>query len=303
VARKREAKSYVGTSGYVYPSWRGRFYPEGLPISRQLAYASHAFQSIEINRSFYALLTPAACLAWYGATPADFVFALKGSSFITHSKKLRNVEGALANYFASGPLALAEKLGPIVWQLPKTQKFDAQRLDAFLNQLPRSLSTAAELARGHDQRVKHGAYLEVAKDLPIRHVLEPRHESFLNEECLALLRAQRVALAVTDSPDWPRAEEPTTDFMYLRLHGSQRLYASQYTERELTRWADHVRAYRAGALPEDRLRVAAKAPRKAVRDVYVYFDNDAHAYAAQDALRLIALLSEGPNAKRATGPA
>lgn len=195
------ASSYIGTSGYVYPGWKVRFYPADLPAARQLEYASQRFQSIEINRSFYALLTPAACLAWHRNTPEGFLFALKGSSFITHSKKLRNVELALANFFASGPLALQEKLGPIVWQLPKTQKFDAERLETFLRQLPRTLSSAAELARGHDQRVKHGAYLEVAKDLRLRHVLEPRHPSFLSEECLALLRAQQVALAVTDSPD------------------------------------------------------------------------------------------------------
>jgi uncharacterized protein YecE (DUF72 family) len=299
VGRKREASSYIGTSGYVYPGWRGRFYPDGLPASQELAFASRALQSIEINRSFYSLLTPAACLGWHRATPAGFVFALKGSSFITHSKKLRNVEAALANFFASGPLALAQKLGPIVWQLPKTQKLDAERLDAFLAQLPRTLRAAAQLARGHDQRVKHGAYLEVSADLPIRHVLEPRHESFLNEECLAILRAQKVALAVTDSPDWPRAEEPTADFMYFRLHGSQRLYASQYTQAELARWAAHVRAYRAGALPEDRIRVAAKPPSKGRRDVYVYFDNDAHAYAPEDAQRLIAILSQAASTERA----
>jgi uncharacterized protein YecE (DUF72 family) len=123
-------------------------------------------------------------------------------------------------------------------------------------------------------------------------VLEPRHPSFLNEECLALLRTQKVALAVTDSPDWPRAEEPTTDFMYLRLHGSQKLYASQYTEAELRRWAEHVQRYRTGLLPEDALRITDKPARKMRRDVYVYFDNDAHAYAAHDAMRLIALLAD-----------
>lgn len=284
----REAKSYIGTSGYVYPAWKGRFYPADLPASRQLEFASRAFQSIEINRSFYALLTPAACLAWHRSTPRGFVFALKGSSFITHSKKLRDVEQPLANFFASGPLALADKLGPIVWQLPKTQKLDAERLDAFLRLLPRSLAAAAALARGHDQRVKRGAFLEVVRDRPLRHVLEPRHESFLSDECLAILREHKIALAVTDSPDWPRAEEPTSDFMYLRLHGSQRLYASQYTDRELSRWAEHVRAYRAGQLPRDRLAAGSRRPSARRRDVYVYFDNDAQAYAAHDALRLIA---------------
>jgi uncharacterized protein YecE (DUF72 family) len=160
------------------------------------------------------------------------------------------------------------------------------------------LGAAAELARGHDQRVKHGAYLEVAADLPIRHVLEPRHESFLNEECIAILGAHEVALAVTDSPDWPRAEEPIADFMYLRLHGSRKLYASQYGAGELARWAEHVRAYQAGRLPADRLCISEKQPREIPRDVYVYFDNDAEAYAAQDARHLIALLSQPAKAPR-----
>ncbi|HEX6245658.1 MAG TPA: DUF72 domain-containing protein, partial [Polyangiales bacterium] len=146
-------RSWIGTSGYAYPGWRRRFYPPELPAREQLSFASQRFQSIEINRSFYALLSPAVCQAWYAQTPDDFVFALKGSRFITHIKKLRDVEQALANFFASGPLALADKLGPIVWQLPASTRLDAERLASFLRQLPRTTREAAELARGHDARV------------------------------------------------------------------------------------------------------------------------------------------------------
>jgi uncharacterized protein YecE (DUF72 family) len=291
----------VGTSGYMYPAWRGRFYPADLPVSRQLAFASRAFQSIEINRSFYALLSPSACQAWRAVAPPGFVFALKGSRFITHNKKLREPEQALANFFAAGPLALGDMLGPIVWQLPASSKFEPERLEAFLQALPQSAGEAARLAERHDQRVKHGVHLytdDAAR--PLRHVLEPRHESFLCEPCLALLRAHHVALAITDSPHWPYAEEPTTDFMYLRLHGSRRLYASQYTDAELARWASLVRAYQRGTLPRAARRIGTAPVPRVARDVYVYFDNDAQAFAAHDALRLIArLVRKSPAAARA----
>lgn len=284
------ASIWVGTSGYAYSSWRGRFYPAGLGVKQELGYASRKFSSIEINRSFYSLLSPATCAAWRAAVPADYVFALKGSRFITHNKKLRDADQALANFFASGPLALGEMLGPVVWQLSQKTRFDAERLESFFTSLPRSLRAAAQLAAKHDERVKHGAFLEVQRDRPIRHVLEPRHESFATSECAALLRRHNVALAVSDSPDWEAIEEPTADFMYLRLHGSQRLYASQYTDRELDSWAEHIRAYRRGAIPKTARRIDKHKP-AAPLDVYVYFDNDTHAYAPHDALRLMDRLS------------
>jgi uncharacterized protein YecE (DUF72 family) len=294
----------VGTSGYMYPAWRGRFYPADLPVAQQLAFASRAFQSIEINRSFYALLSPSACRAWRAAAPAGFVFALKGSRFITHNKKLKEPEQALANFFAAGPLALGDMLGPIVWQLPASSKFDPGRLADFLRALPRTAGEAAQLARGHDQRVKQGAHVKAEEaDRPLRHVLEPRHQSFLCEACAELLRAHNVALAITDSPDWPYAEEPTADFMYLRLHGSQKLYASQYTDAELVHWASRVRSFQRGTLPRDARRISrAPPPPRRARDVYVYFDNDAHAFAAHDALRLIAKLSRKAAGARASPP-
>jgi uncharacterized protein YecE (DUF72 family) len=286
------ATSWVGTSGYVYPAWRGRFYPLDLPASKQLAFASRAFQSIEINRSFYALLSPSACRAWREAVPAGFVFALKGSRFITHNKKLGNAELALANFFASGPLALGDMLGPIVWQLPASSKFDPERLEGFLRALPKTAGEAAQLARRHDARAKHGVHLQTDDESRrLRHVLEPRDVSFLGAACVELLRAHNVALAISDSPHWPYAEEPTADFMYLRLHGSQKLYASQYTDAELDAWAARVRAFRRGIMPKDARRITTARVSKQERDVYVYFDNDAQAFAAQDALRLIARLS------------
>jgi uncharacterized protein YecE (DUF72 family) len=293
------ARIRIGTSGYSYASWRGVFYPSDLAKARELEFASRAFTSIEINRSFYSLLTPASCRAWFEATPQDFVFALKGSSFITHSKKLRNVRQALANFFAAGPLALGEKLGPVVWQLPTTTAFNEPVLSEFLELLPRTRREAAKLARDHDERVRHGAHLEVSRDGVLRHALEARHTSFFTPECARLLRKHNVALAISESPTWELVEEPTADFMYLRLHGSQKLYASRYGDAELDRWATRVVSYAEGREPEAARRIEGmRSSKKSARDVYVYFDNDAHGHAALDAQGLLSRITSATASER-----
>jgi len=280
----------VGTSGWSYAHWRGgAFYPAGLSPRRELTHASGLFPTLEINRSFYALLTPASCIAWRAQTPDDFVFALKGSSFITHSKKLRDVETALANFFASGPLAFGPKLGPIVWQLPERLAFDEARLDAFFTLLPKNTHTAAALARKHDARVKHGAHLNPGPLRVLRHGIEPRHESFLSPAFARLARRHRIAIAVADSARWPRIEEVTADFVYVRLHGSAQTYASAYTPDELSAWDGKIRSWLRGDDPPDARRLTRLKPLR-VRDVYVYFDNDLSAHAPRDARALMALL-------------
>jgi uncharacterized protein YecE (DUF72 family) len=137
----------IGISGWNYPKWRGVFFPPGLPQKSELAFASRQVDSIEINGSFYSLLRPESVVRWYEQTPEDFTFAVKGSRYITHMKRLRGVEVALANFFASGVLALREKLGPVLWQLPPSMAFDAARLTEILELLPRSTAEAAALAR------------------------------------------------------------------------------------------------------------------------------------------------------------
>jgi uncharacterized protein YecE (DUF72 family) len=298
-AEDMTARIFIGTSGWSYPHWRGRFYPRSVPHARELQYASARFDSLEVNRSFYSLLTPAACSAWQAATPDGFVFALKGSRFITHAKKLRDVEVALANFFASGVLALGDKLGPIVWQLSEQLRFDEARLDAFFALLPRTGAQAAALARGHDQRVRHGAVVTARARLRLRHAIEPRHASFFTPAFARVARRHGVAIVVTDSPDWPYVEEPTAGFMYLRLHGSRRKYASRYTDAELDRWAARIRAWHAGGEPDDARRIGpGTGQRRGGRDVYVYFDNDHNAYAARDALRLHARVTGTAGARR-----
>ena len=133
----------IGISGWTYPPWRGVFFPEKWPQKRELEYASRQVNSIEINGSFYSLQRPSCYRAWYEATPEGFVFSVKGGRFITHMKRLKNVEAPLANFFASGVLCLREKLGPILWQLPPSFRFDAEKLAGFFDLLPRDTGAAA----------------------------------------------------------------------------------------------------------------------------------------------------------------
>jgi uncharacterized protein YecE (DUF72 family) len=264
----------VGISGWNYPPWRKVFYPEGLRQADELNFASRAFPTIEINGSFYSLMRPASYQAWYEATPPDFVFSVKGGRFITHMKRLRDAEGALANFFASGLLCLREKLGPILWQLPPTLRFDPGVLRAFFELLPRTTREIERLARRHDARLKGRSVVEAAgASRPVRHTLEVRHPSFMDARYVELLREYGVASCVADSAGlYPVIEDLTADFAYARLHGAQRLYVSGYSTRDLRPWVARVRAWRAQ------------------RDVFVYFDNDVKVRAPFDARNLARLL-------------
>jgi uncharacterized protein YecE (DUF72 family) len=278
----------IGTSGWAYKHWRRVFYPLGLRQRDELAYLAQQLSSVELNGSFYSLQRPDSYRAWYEQTPADFVFAIKGSRFISHNKKLRDIEAPLANFFASGVLLLKEKLGPIVWQLPEQARFDPDRLDQFLTLLPRDTESAATLAQHHDTRVKDDrSWTKTDANRPLRYALEPRSRDFATPECIELLRRHDIALVAADSGRWPLFEEVTATFMYLRLHGSPKTYASQYTDDALNRWTTAIQAWRTGSEPQDAARVTdLPLPSHRRRDVYVYFDNDAFAHAPQDALRL-----------------
>ena len=272
---RRPGRTFIGISGYDYKPWRGRFYPDDLPARQWLEYASRRFNSVELNGTFYSLKSPAVFERWAAEVPdRGFVFAIKGGRFITHNLKLRNAEASLGNFFASGVLALGEKTGPFLWQLPGTYRFDAERLDGFMRLLPRSARDAEAVARMHDHRLRRGVLLEAAAPVELRHAFEVRHPTYFHEEFYALLREHRCAFVVADTAGkFPYAEEVTADFVYVRLHGSEELYASGYTDAELDWWAAKVREWR--------------DPRLGGRDVYVYFDNDAKTHAPFDAGRLI----------------
>ena len=285
------SRACVGLSGWNYPGWRGDFYPAGLRQKDELAYAASCFHSIEINGTFYSLKRPADFAAWRQATPPGFVFAVKGSRFITHMKQLRDPRVALANFFAQGVLRLEEKLGPLLWQFPERMRYDearAERFDAFLSMLPRDTEAAASLAAEHGPQVEGRAWLETGRRRRIRHAVEVRHESFFVEPFMRLLRRHGVALVFSDAAEWRYAEELTAGFVYIRLHGSERTYTSRYTDAQLDRLARAMDSWLAGGQPADAARVTSltPTPRKG-RDVYVYFDNDAKVHAPRDAARLI----------------
>jgi uncharacterized protein YecE (DUF72 family) len=279
----------IGISGWTYAPWRGVFYPRGLPVREELAYAAQRFSSIEINGTFYRMQRPVDFIRWRTQTPANFVFAVKGPRYITHLLKLRGIETALANFLASGLLRLSPKLGPILWQFPPQMRFDAQRFAAFLQQLPRDTTQALSLARRHDRRVRSQAGLQCQTAQRLRHAVEIRHESFCTPAFIRLLRAHRVALVCADTVDWPLLMDVTADFIYCRLHGSRELYVSGYGPRALDRWADRIRAWASGTEPADARCVAGPCrPRQRGRDVFVYFDNDAKVRAPADAGALTA---------------
>jgi uncharacterized protein YecE (DUF72 family) len=278
-------RAYVGISGWRYPRWRGNFYPPGLAQRRELEYASRCFSSIELNGSFYSLQHPDSFRRWHDETPDDFVFAVKGSRYITHMLKLRGVEQALSTFLAQGLLALGPKLGPFLWQFPERMQFDAARMEAFLDLLPKDTDAAARLALGRDaSRLKGRAVLTPRWHGPLRHAFEVRHESFIVPGFLDMLRARNMALVVADTAGrWPWVEEVTADFMYIRLHGDAELYVSGYGEAALDDWARRVRAWQRGGQPRGARRATRAPVARVPRDVYCYLDNDAKVHAPFDA--------------------
>ncbi len=293
---KRSKPIYVGVSGWSYDDWRGgRFYPERLRRRDELEFVTRRFASVEINASFYSLLRPSTYCRYHACSPDGFVYAVKGSRFITHSKKLNDVATPLANFFASGVLRLEEKLGPLLWQLPDT--FIApQRLEAFLRRLPDSMHAASKLARKHDRRVSGRASMAVHRDRSVRHVLEVRHRDSLTDELVQCCRELAIPLVFSHSGgSWPYIEELTGDLVYLRLHGSPRTYASAYRRDKLEAWSARIRSWNNGRQPRGSVRISRhRSPRADQRTVYAYFDNDQRANAPRNALTLMELLRLEP---------
>jgi len=272
------AQIRIGLSGWRYPHWRrGAFYPSGLVQRRELEYVSGLFDTLELNGPFYSLQRPSSYVGWRDRTPDGFVFAVKGSRFITHMKKLAGVGDALAAFFASGVLDLGDKLGPVLWQLPPMLSFRPERVTDFLASLPRTKGEMAALAAAGADRIRdrfgEEPALTVAEpDASVRHAVEVRHDSFATGEFAAVCREFGVSLVVADTAGrFPWVDEVTADLVYVRLHGDQELYRSGYTDQGIGWWADRVRGW---------------AATPGVRLVHVYFDNDGDAHAPHDALRL-----------------
>ena len=280
----------IGISGWQYKPWRGVFYPKGLPQRRELQYASRQLNSIELNGSFYSLQTPSSYKKWSEATPDDFLFAIKGSKYITHMKKLKDVRVPLANFFASGVFALGKKLGPILWQFPPWWPYDHDRLAYFLEMLPKTTGQATKLA-SENALARDRAFIEPIVPKRLSYAFEPRHPSFFCEDFIQMLRKYNMALAFADTAkEFPYYEDVTADLIYIRLHGSEELYASGYSNEEIERWARRIKKWRDGKDPRDSKLAAASSGQHPNRDVYVYFDNSMTAHAAFDAIKLAKML-------------
>ncbi|MGO4134796.1 DUF72 domain-containing protein [Rhizobium brockwellii] len=291
---KKTGAVRIGISGWTYAPWRGQFYPKDLPQKQELSYAARHFRSIEINGTFYGLQRPESFGRWREETPEDFVFAVKGPRFITHMLRLQDIQTALANFLASGLLRLGPKLGPILWQFPPNMAFDPSLFESFLSLLPHDRAAAIALAKRHDWHIKGPTWLKCDGHQPIRHALEIRHESFRSPAFIEMLRRHRVALVCADTVKWPLLMDITADFVYCRLHGSEKLYVSGYEDEALDMWAQRIRAWATGGEPENAKRVLAPvAARTKGRDVYLYFDNtDVKLRAPVDADHLAERLAE-----------
>jgi uncharacterized protein YecE (DUF72 family) len=274
----------IGLSGWRYPHWRrGAFYPTGLAQRRELEYVAGVFDTLELNGPFYSLQRPSSYARWRDRTPDGFVFAVKGSRFITHMKKLAGVGDALAAFFASGVLDLGDKLGPVLWQLPPMLSFRPERMTEFFASLPRTVGEAAALAESGVDRIRdrfgeEPSLVVADPSATLLHAVEVRHDSFATDSFYGLCRQFGVSLVVADTAGrYTWVDEVTADLVYVRLHGDQELYRSSYTDQGIDWWADRVRGW-------------ASTP--GVRRVHVYFDNDGDAHAPHDALRLARRLSE-----------
>ena len=254
----------VGIGGWVFEPWRGEFYPKGLPQARELEYASRKVTSIEINATFYRTQKPDSFRKWAAETPDNFVFSLKGPQFATNRRVLAEAGPAIERFFASGLLELKSKLGPVLWQMAPSKKFDPADFAAFLALLPPELDGRS-----------------------IRHVVEVRHESFLVPSFIALLRKFSVAVAVVDSNKHPLIADVAADFVYARLQRTCEKEKSGYPARALALWAKRARQWGAGGAPDDLAALVAPSPASGKRDVFIYMISGAKARAPAAAMALI----------------
>jgi uncharacterized protein YecE (DUF72 family) len=254
----------VGIGGWTFQPWRGPFYPKGLAQARELGFASRAVTAIEINGTFYGSQKPESFRKWHDETPEDFVFSLKGPRFATNRRELATAGESVGRFFASGVLELKDKLGPVLWQMAPTKKFDPGDFEGFLTLLPREIDGRA-----------------------IRHVVEVRHESFAVPEFVTLLRKHQMPVVYADSDDYPAIADVTGDFVYARLQRAAEAEPAGYPGDQLDAWAERARVWAAGGTPADLPTVAAKPAAKRQRPVFLYMINGAKVRAPAAAQALI----------------
>ena len=254
----------VGIGGWVFPEWRGEFYPKGLPQARELDYASRKLTSIEINGTFYRTQKPDSFRKWADETPDDFMFSLKGPQFATNRRVLAEAGESVERFFNSGVLELKSKLGPILWQMAPHKKFDLEDFEGFLTLLPKNLDGK-----------------------PIRHVVEVRHETFVVPAFIDLLRKHSVAVVLVESGKHPLIPDVTSDFVYARLQNTSAKEKTGYSAKALDAWAKRAGEWEAGGAPDDLKTIGGKSPPKAKRDVFIYMISGAKVRAPAAAMALI----------------
>ena len=278
----------LGIAGWIFPPWRGgMFYPDGLKQKDELSYASRHLGVIEINATFRAMQKPASFKKWAAETPETFRFSVKGHQAITHFKRLKDVDAAVATFLASGPLALGSRLGPFVWQLPPNLKYERGRFEAFFALLPKTPDQAVTLAAKHDGF--KDPHLSAEGVTSIRHAVEVRNESFATSEFVALCRAHNIALVTADTAEWP-AMDATADFTYARLQGAPG--ADHYEPEDLDLWAKRIAAL-AGGTPVPNAKLIADADDRP-RDVFALFVSTDKEHAPRNAQAVMQRLGIPP---------
>jgi uncharacterized protein YecE (DUF72 family) len=258
----------VGIGGWTFEPWRGVFYPDDLVQKRELAYAAERLTAIEINGTFYGAQKPESFRKWASETPENFVFSLKGPRFATNRRVLAEGKQSIDRFLDGGVQELGPKLGPILWQLAATKRFEPDDLAAFLELLP------AE---------RHG--------LRLRHVIEARHPSFADPAFVTLLRQANVAQAILDDPDDPMIADAAADFVYLRLKRAQEDVETGYSAGDLDAWAGRLKTYAEGGVPGDLPSLGGSAPKNEPRDVFAFFISGAKVRNPAAAMAMIERIS------------
>jgi uncharacterized protein YecE (DUF72 family) len=243
----KSGKIHVGVGGWTFEPWRGTFYPEKLPQKRELEYASQNLTSIEINGTYYGSQKPDSFRKWHDETPDDFVFSLKGSRFTTNRKELALAGESVTRFVGSGIGELKDKLGPINWQFMETKKFQPEDFEAFLKLLPESVDGRR-----------------------LRHAVEVRNETFLVPDFIELARKYNVAVITAADSKFPQIADVTSDFVYLRIMGTNEKHKNGYSDAELDAWVARARVFAAGDVPDDLKCVSGVKAQKMPRDVYLY---------------------------------
>ena len=242
-----EGRIRVGVGGWDYEPWRRSFYPAGLPKTRQLEYAAQQLTAVEINATFYKLQRPELFDRWAKAVPDGFRFAIKASRYCTNRKALGEGAEGIGRFCAQGFTVLGDKLGPILWQLAPTKRFDAEEIRDFLMLLPTSRDGIA-----------------------LRHVIEPRHESFRCREFVAMARAANVAIVIADHDEYPQIADLTSDFVYARLQRTREEEPEGYAPADLDGWAEVARGWAMGESPPGLAYVSDKLAPVRPRDVFAF---------------------------------